>query len=51
MACRVFRNLKLEAMEEIEVGILPTIQFADRERATVHLPRKINLPSAEAGLA
>lgn len=51
MACRVYRNLKLEAMEKTEVGILTTIQFADRERVNAHLPKNTNLVSAEAGLA
>ncbi|KAG8219854.1 hypothetical protein J3R82DRAFT_832 [Butyriboletus roseoflavus] len=49
MACRVFRNLKLEAMQKTEVGILTTIRFADRERVNVHLPKATGVASAESG--
>ena len=50
MACRVFRNLKLEATQEAEAGIVTTIRFADRERANIHLPKGADLGSTEAGL-
>jgi len=48
MACRVFRNLKLEALEKTVVGNVTTIRFADREPANVHLPTNIDVSSAEA---
>jgi len=44
MACRVFRNLKLETLEKTEVGVLTTIRFANREhRANVHLTKNTEL--------
>ncbi|KAG9314407.1 hypothetical protein JVU11DRAFT_5204 [Chiua virens] len=39
MACRVFRNLKLETLQNTEVVNLTTVQFEDREPITVHLTK------------
>jgi len=50
MACRVFRNLKLETSEKASVGILTTIHFVDRERVNVHLPKNTGFASPEADL-
>lgn len=52
MACRVFRNLKLETLQKTEVGILTTMRFAGGERANVnvHLPKNTDAASAEIGL-
>lgn len=48
MACRVFRNLKLEALEKTEVEVLASMRFADRERTNVHLPKNTDTASAES---
>ncbi|KAF8445992.1 hypothetical protein L210DRAFT_3642297 [Boletus edulis BED1] len=39
MACRVFRNLKLEALQKTEIANLTAIRFVDRERVNDHLPK------------
>ncbi|KAF8445991.1 hypothetical protein L210DRAFT_3628621 [Boletus edulis BED1] len=38
MTCRVFRNLKLEALRKTEIANLTAIRFVDREHVNVHLP-------------
>lgn len=50
MACRVFRNLKLEALQETEVGNVTTIRFADREHVNVHLPKNTDVSFGGADL-
>ncbi|KAF9231803.1 hypothetical protein BU15DRAFT_81954 [Melanogaster broomeanus] len=39
MACRVFRNLKLESLQETEIGALAMMQFVHRGHVEVHLPK------------
>jgi len=50
MACRVFRNLKLEALQPTVLGNVTTIRFADREHVNVHLPKNTDVSFAEADL-
>ncbi|KAF9233842.1 hypothetical protein BU15DRAFT_79700 [Melanogaster broomeanus] len=38
MACRVFRNLKLKSLQEIEIGAFAMMEFMHRGPADVHLP-------------
>ncbi|KAF9229339.1 hypothetical protein BS17DRAFT_17601 [Gyrodon lividus] len=50
MACRVFRNLKLESLQETDVGVLTTIRFVDREPVNIHLPKSRDGASADVDL-
>ncbi|KIJ68387.1 hypothetical protein HYDPIDRAFT_24674 [Hydnomerulius pinastri MD-312] len=50
MACRVFRNLKLEALQDTEVGILTTMRFVDVTPVNVHLSKGAEHASAEGDL-
>ncbi|KAH7885433.1 hypothetical protein F5I97DRAFT_1811491 [Phlebopus sp. FC_14] len=50
MACRVFRNLKLETLRDTEVGVLTTMRFGDAPAVNVQLPKMWDQPSPEADL-
>ncbi|KAN0100668.1 hypothetical protein V8E55_000652 [Tylopilus felleus] len=47
MACRVFRKLKLEALQKTEVANMTTIRFADRAPANVGLQKDTDFTSTE----
>ncbi|KAF8843965.1 hypothetical protein BDN67DRAFT_45208 [Paxillus ammoniavirescens] len=50
MACRVFRNLQLESLQEAEVGTLTTMRFMDGGPVNVHLPKSGDGASVDTDL-
>ncbi|KAF9241318.1 hypothetical protein BU15DRAFT_73444 [Melanogaster broomeanus] len=50
MACRVFRNLRLESSRETEVGVMAAVRFVQLGPVNVHLPKSGDGAAADVDL-